>query len=524
MITPSSIGLPSKFSRFRSEVKQEDTILTLAAADTRFKILQAPPGCGKTIISVSTGLIRGDRILYLTKSKSLQRQLYTDMESIGLIDIVGHSNYPCASVKFDPSGEMADLLCEGRRKSLGTICHYDSLVQSSNQSSFVSTNYAHWIQLQKSDDPLRLGQFDLLICDEAHNIASGSCLLGDLVSLKFFPSHVEHLIGMRMPSAKDDLESFVEWSNIAREKAVSIRNDLMSRNADRREILTYNRFIDDLDRLNNETDTADFVILSIFGNSKGVQLKPSNTSYYTEKYLFRNIPSVLLCSATIFREDASLLGIPSDDLTFHEVSSSFAYRRRPFIYFPTTPPIKCDRSMEEGEKRLWVNQLDLIMGIEKGKGIIQSRSYDRADEIFSRSKMKNQILIYDRKNSQEVIEQFKLSPSPCTLIGPTIEEGEDFPGDLCSYVIWPKVPYLNMKDPFIARMMEKDKEYANREVCRSIIQGSLRGMRFSLDFCRIWMIDKHWGHFRLQPYFFKWFRQAFTMIRNVKEMPQEPRR
>lgn len=532
MITPQSIGLPLKFSHFRPEVKQEETILSLASSPTRFNILQAPPGVGKSIISPSVGLLRGDRILYLTKSKSLQRQLHTDMSSIGLIDIMGHSNYPCANVKFDPTGEMADLICEGRRKLNGQHCHYDDLVINCNNSNFVSTNYAHWVQLQLSGDPDRLGKFDLLICDEAHSIASGSCLLGDLVSIKFYESNVERLVDMRMPPIDSSLDEYIGWATIARHKAEKEKQSLVSKNGDYREVTVLTSLISNLDRLNDESGYADFVIIPIyqrisgtssFKRASGVQFKPTNLTHYTEAYLFRGISSILLCSATIFREDSKLLGIDDSDCTFHEVSSSFSWRRRPFIYYPTTPPIKCDHSMGDGERKIWIDRLDQLMTIEPGKGIIQSRSYDRAEDILSRSKLHKQIIAYDRSTSREAIEKFKSSPAPCTLIGPTIEEGEDFPGELCSYVIWPKVPFLNLKDPFISRMKEKDKEYANREVCRSIIQGSLRGMRFDLDWCRIWMIDKHWVHFRLQPYFFSWFKKAFMMIRGLNEMPKEPK-
>lgn len=529
MITPSSIGLPPKFTSFRREVKQEETILSLASSPSPISILQASCGVGKSIIAPSVGLLRGDRILYLTKSKSLQRQLFHDFEPIGLVDISGHSNYPCADVKFDSSGEMADLICQGRRKQNGQTCFYDEKAQSALQSHFVSTNYAHWVQLSRSGDPDRLGKFDLLICDEAHNIASGSCILGDLVSIKFFASNLDMTLGARLPRSTAQF-SISDWIDWAREMidlaAIRKQNLSQGRAIDPRDYLTLTRLISDLDRLISESPAADFVILPIRnprnGSTSGFQFKPANIAHYTQTYLFRGISSVLLCSGSIFREDSKLLGIDENDLTYHEVSSTFSYRRRPFIYFPTSPPIKCDRSMEEGEKKLWISQLDTIMKVEPGKGIIQSRSYDRAEEILNRSSLKSQILIYDRNNAQEIIEQFKESSSPCTLIGPTIEEGEDFPGDLCSYVIWPKVPFLNHKDPFIARMIERDKQYSNREVCRSIIQGSLRGMRSAKDWCRIWMVDKHWGHFRLQPHFYKWFRMAFTMIRDVREAPTKP--
>lgn len=519
MITPSSIGLPPKFTHFRPEVRQEEIIYNIATSTTRFNILLAPPGVGKTIIASSVGLIRGDRQLYLTKSKSLQSQLHNDMHSIGLIDIVGHSNYSCANVKYDPTGEMADLMCEARR-SPNLTCQYYNKVLMASITDFVSTNYAHWTQLYKSGDPDRLGTFTYLICDEAHNIASGSCLLGDLVSIKLYNRTMEQWLDRSLPKNLT-IDQYIDWSHSALVRAKSKRQEIENRRyKDQRDILAITRIVNDLTRLITESSTAGFVVLPSSYDS--VQFKPTNIAQYTEPYLFRSIDSILLCSATIFREDAALLGIKDEDVTFHEVSSSFSHKRRPFIYYPTSPPIKCDRNMSYGEKQVWINQLDRIMSVEPGKGIIQSRSYDRAEEITRLSKKHNQILLYDRSSAREVIERFRQSYPPCTLIGPTVEEGEDFPDDLCSYVIWPKVPFLNTKEPFTAAMQKIDKEYANREVCRSLVQGSLRGMRHEKDWCRIWMIDKHWGHFRLQPYFFGWFRRAFMMIRGLSEMPLPP--
>lgn len=138
-LTPSSLGLPSKFTSFRSEVGQEDIILDLLTSTSRINVLQASPGSGKTVIALSHVLSLSARCGYLTKTKSLQSQVHRDFTSIGLVDIVGHSNYPCATVSYDETGELADLECESRAN-----CFYRAKVEEVLDSHLgYSTNYAH---------------------------------------------------------------------------------------------------------------------------------------------------------------------------------------------------------------------------------------------------------------------------------------------------------------------------------------------------------------------------------------------
>lgn len=504
MITPSSIGLPPRFSSFRSEVKQRETIERLAIDDSRFLMLVAPPGTGKSVTGISLSLVLGLRTLYLTKTKSLQQQGLDNFSSIGLIDIVGHSNYPCANVSYDDTGELADLECEGRRSG---DCAYRSKVNQCISSDLNSTNYSHWFQLYKSEDPNRLGSYDLLICDEAHKLP---LLLAEAAGVKLFYSQIDRYLSMRTPSTSGSLSSWVDWS---REALVNLDRE-RNRPTSKRDRLIIDRLYSSLNRLIHEHERGEFILCPL---NKGVQFKPLNVSLYAEEYLFRGIPKTLLMSATLFREDATALGIPYSDLSYFEVQSAFHPRNRPILYFPSSPPVKIDSRTTKTGKTLWLNQIDKILEFEKdGKGIIQSRSYDRALELHDG--LSHPTLIHGKNDARAIINRYRKSLPPSTLISPVIEEGEDLAYDLCDYVIIPKVPFLDYRDPYTAAMMKKDKEYGNRETSRSIIQMALRGSRAVDDFCRIWVVDAHWSYFQRMRYFYSWFRAAFRTVNSLTQV------
>lgn len=515
MITPASIGLPPKFSHFRDEVKQRQTIEKLAICDSRFLLLNAPPGVGKSLIGNSLGLLMSYRYLYLTRTKSLQQQNYFDMKPVGMSDIVGHSNYSCSRVTYDDLGELADIECKGRRDG---SCLYQQDVDLTLKTDQVSSNYAHWIQTHKSGDPLRLGTFDLLILDEAHTIRA---TLAESASLKIFFSQVERYLEIRTPSVSDSLDAWVDWSRDAHSRSVRKLDTLSEDRSSSRRDVFYTRLTQSLLRLHSEESTADWVPIPIY--DKGIQFKPCNVAAYSEPYLFRGVEKILLMSATLFRDDAALLGIPDDDSSYFEIQSAFSHRRRPIIYFPTVPPVKVDNKMNRAGERLWINQIDKVLEFEgNSKGIIQSRSYDRAEAIYNQSTLRDRIIFHTKENSQSSIKKFRESPPPCFIVSPILEEGEDFAYNLCDTVIIPKMPFLNMHEPYNRAMGKLDKDYQIREVCRAIIQMALRGMRAHDDWCRVWVLDSHFAYIRKAKWFYSWFRIAFRQIDKLSQAPSRP--
>lgn len=536
MIQPSDFGLPEKFTKFRSEVGQDKTILNLLSSNKRFSIINAGPGTGKTLITVATSLGLSARTLYLTVTKSLQHQLLNDFSSIGLFNIIGHSNYSCANLSYDDDGELADLECKLKRQlssNGNSQCLYANDISIVNERDIVSTNYAHYVQILKSDDPNKLGKFDLLILDEAHRVHD---LLCDYVAIKLSINKVKSLLNINLPNIADDWFTWLSWANEAREIAANKYKSIKSTaNYSRRNLLLITRLGKDLKRIieeitpksvaniNDKPDGADWIKSTNY-NRTIIQFTPVSAKSYTNKYLFNSMPRILLTSATIDKQDAIDLGIDLSDLDFIEIESSFPANRRPIIYIPTSPvPIRITSKISLAEFKLCINRLDSIIAPRRDdrKGLIQAISYERAIKIIN-SSANSDIMITHKQNAREkelALRHYKQSAKPCILVSPSFEEGEDLPFDLCRYLIWFKVPFLDSRDQRLEIRKLRDKTFSDRMVARRIIQGSLRGMRSMDDFCEIFFFDQLWTIFSKKPYFAKWFRQSFQF---VNRLPMKP--
>jgi Rad3-related DNA helicase len=247
----------------------------------------------------------------------------------------------------------------------------------------------------------------------------------------------------------------------------------------------------------------------------GVTLAPVWPQFYAERLLFRNIPRVLLVSATLSEQTGGYLGIPRDEREYIEVGSSFDPKRAPLIYVPTT---RVDRRMIEGQNRIWMNRLDGIIGDRLDrKGIIHTRSYSRAQEILRRSKHSDLMILPMGGKVIEGVEKFKRAQAPCILVSPSVEEGFDFPGELCRYQIIAKVPFVDTRDPLIQERVKMDKGYGNYLAAMSMVQMAGRGMRSTDDWCETFIVDDHWQWFQKAARFPDWFRRAWKWEARVPE-------
>lgn len=506
-MNPSDLGLsPHQFPSYLPG--QEDVITRIVSSPTPRTLLQAPTGVGKTVVGVSSAKAQSSRFLYLTATKSLQRQLESSFSSDDFFNISGHSSYPCAT-----NDDETGFFCDSAR-----FCEYRSDVATLQSMSFISTNYHHWIQLSLSGVPDRLGEFDFIVMDEAHKIPE---IIRSICAIKIKTSHYRKHLLDDLPHPKHshvvldnkDFDLWRQWAESAKKSLSKLLSSSRKEKDEKRSQILSN-LIYTLDRLINETDPQSWVGQV---TTDGVSFTPLDASQFASQHLFRDIPKILFCSATVTPEDIKELGVSPSDLTSISVPSPFDLSRRPVYYYPTSPSIKFDHRSNEGETRLIVNQVDRIIESRLDyKGIIPVRSYQKGLDLISRSKYSSLMLFHkDRHSFRETITRFKRSKYPCILVSPTIDEGIDFPGDLCRYIIMMKVPFYDSRDPIISRLKKLDPTYTDRQTARTIIQTAGRGMRSQSDYCETFIIDGHWGYFKEKPYFPKYFSDAFQTIRSI---------
>ena len=525
---PSDLGLPARFSSFVRgahpyRLDQEPYIVRLVSAESRFRVLAAPPGSGKSLIYAGSLLLDGGRGLILVKTKALQTQLEEELGGL-IYSIVGHANYPCKryvrSSGFGKSTEEEedDAVCPLPPDE----CSYRRACDAARKSQIVVTNYAHWVALARVGEVNRLGTFDFLVCDEAHNILDQ---MTDLLAIELQPYRISQLLGLEGDLALpgSDASPFPAWVEWAKHLISLPQPDTADATRLRklyRLRRNLRRFVSSAGKgrawaIEREPPTAPHPDL--------VKLSPVWCADTVEPYLFRGIEKICLTSATISRKTLRYLDVERqgegkpDGFMYWEVPSIFDPRRRPFYIWPT---IALDKRTTDAQMRLLVSRVDLILdAYPEVKGLLQSVSYDRAFTFLTMSRNHSRLLTHRSRELAHALQRFRKSPDPLVLCSPAIDEGVSFPHDECRFAILPKVPFLYSPDPVVKLRTKDDKGWANNEIVNKIEQMYGRGMRAPDDWCTTWMLDKHFGFFAPKVVWHKWFRDAWAPI---TEMPAPP--
>lgn len=515
MISPSDLSLPSKFLSYRDG--QDSTILSILSSSFRFSLLSAPPGSGKSLVYASIAKLFHCRTLIIVGTKPHEDQLLRDFSSAGVVGIRGHSNYSCADTDFDDLGELIDLECHARKTGQDCLYH-DIAVPLCLGSDIVVTNLAHWVQLQKSDSPDRLGKFGLIVIDEAHSTPD---LLVDLLSIKLYQRYIKSSLKIDLPALDSSVSSWVEWARhaleICRESFKEIRDSDRSDGykGPSKEQLRLLKLGKDLGRIVSIPQDGVKWVSQKTDRGVGIQLSPVWAGPYAEQYLYRGIPRVLLCSGTLSPLITRYLGIPESDHDWIEMDSKFSPKRRPFIYVPTT---SVSYKMGEGDLRQLVNKINQVVeGRLDRKGIIHSVSYDYAERIAALFKYPDLLITHGRGGLQRALDRFLSDDPPSVIISPSLNQGFDFPDDLARYQIIIKVPFPDRRNPLTKARCQEDKGYGDYLVANYLMQTYGRLMRSVDDWGETFIFDTHWRFFRKYQGFPMYVRRAFVESNRVPE-------
>lgn len=458
---------------------------------------------GKSLIHYVISQLYDLRTLTLVSTKSLADQILRDPFSH--TEIRGHGNYLCASKIYDPTGELSDLRCMSR----GYGCEYQSRVDQCLQSQNVLTNYAHWCSLARTGQVDRLGKFDLLICDEGHLIHD---LLTDYVSVEIYEARLAYLLQQSIPQLSGNTIDSC-WLTWLRETVYSLSRKRQSQSSQKEYIQQIDRLQSDLERVLLESSKHSWVVEH---TEKTVKFSPVWSRAYTEKYLFRGIPKIVISSGTLLPETAPLLGVSKEDHSYFQVPSTFPAERRPFIYLPTC---RVDFRMSEGHWRMLMSRVNQIIEDRLDrKGLIHGRSYDRCREIMERSLWREFMISHSSsRDKQEAVTKYLSSDSPAILVSPSVEEGHDFKGDACRYQILLKVPYTDTRSPVMKERVKQNKKYGYFKAAEKILQQYGRSNRSERDWSETFILDDHWEYFQRVVTFPDYFKKAWKVSRQVPE-------
>lgn len=503
-LTPADLGLPAKFSSWRPG--QWASLETTNDSDARYIAQCGPTGFGKSVWAVACAVLNGGRAVYTTATKSLQDQAHDDFKSCGMVDMRGRQNFTCVE------GNSRRSCTEGRiRGCRNAGCPYQANRAQFLDSKLGLTNYSYLLSSVLHSEGV--GKVDLLILDEAHAAVQE---LSSAIEI-----HLNHRVNGRFYDLLDSRPPYTRplahwrtWAKFTLPKAQSAFKK-MKEGEDDKHLALMDAYLSTLERMSNVPE--DWILDT--SNQEETAICPLWPTDYADKYLFKQIPRVLLVSATIVPKTLQLLGIKEDQSLFLSQDHTFDPDRSPVYLFG---PCRVDYKMSEGNLQEVVGRMDTIIRQRLDrKGIIHTTSYDRQNQIYNRSEHKD-IIIAPRPNElRSALEEFKAAEAPRILMSPAVTTGYDFPGSMCEYQILLKVPFIDQRSPVMSARAEADPEYLPYLTAQTFVQTCGRAMRSPEDQSENFVLDAHanWFLKKHRDLFPPWFMRQ---VRYPNGLPSPP--
>jgi len=519
---PNTFGLPDKFTSWYPY--QDDAVTFVLDSAKRFPTEIMATGSGKSLMYAAAAHMMGARTAFLTSTKGLQAQVLSDFSSIGLVDIRGRNSYRCIR---DPENKTRcdQGLCTigvGCQHKSDLSCHYYAAYARARAANLVVTNYSYWMYQHAYGEGL--GNFDLLVCDEAHAVPE---IVSSFLTVKL--DRRDAFMSGLLPKnyGEYNIEQWVDWARSATDTVTEEIQDLTDHIRDQgdhyipspkeRSLLsTFRRLEKSLTRLRTMDDTW------VWGSNKiEVNFSPIWPKSYCEDVLFLDVPQVTLTSATVCRKTLDLLGIPDDDIDLSEYPHPFPLEHRRLSYIPT---VRMNHRATPDQIRYWLTRIDQIIGRRLDrKGIIHTVSYDRRNFVMANSLFSKHMVTHDSHNAEQVVRQFKNMPAPAILVSPSVTTGYDFPGDEAEYQIIGKIAYPDTRDKIVKARAKDDPEYPAYIAMQHLVQASGRITRQLSDFGETFIIDNNitWFLKTYKEFAPDWFKEAYKYCDGVPAAPKK---
>lgn len=454
-------------------------------SDKRIVAICAPTGSGKSPAYIAAALLSKVPTCIVTNSRGLQDQLMADFGAIGLTDIRGRRNYDCGSRPGCTCEEGYASNCSFK----GSIaCPSSQAEMRAATSMLVVTNYAKWTAAKKYGQGM--AHFQQVIFDEGHECVDA---VASALQVELNHKEIEETLGMDFPVGGDtlDFQSWKNWVIPVRIKAMAEMTMAQSRIAG-----VPNPRISWCKHYTHMRNLAKrLAVLSVARPSdwvveetpKGFKFDPISVARYSESTLFLGIPKVIIISATLRPKTMYMLGQTADKFDFIEFDSTFDHSRCPIYWIPT---MRVD-SRQSDLRPLWARHDQIASARQDRKGIVQTVSFTRRDEVCAHSRFHDRMMINPQGEAPtEAIDEFRMSAPGTILVSPSVASGYNFPMSDCEWQFLCKIPFSPPSKILKARE-EVDKEYRAYEAMQKMVQIFGRGMRSKVDQCENFIGDDH---------------------------------
>ncbi|MBW4257484.1 ATP-dependent DNA helicase [Methanobacterium sp. YSL] len=524
-------ALLENFPSWMTPRPQQETILQKIAQGLddgyHYILLDAGTGIGKSAIAVTLANYFSSAYL-VTITKQLQDQYHNDFKFQVL---KGRNNFDCMEGMVfkdttcdDGLCQTADLVCDHGISSKGELlcfsdmrgqpfyynsddpCHYWLQKGRSVRSPITLMNYSSFFPEMNYMD--HFGERVLAVFDEVHNMENQvmdqlSLELSNKILKKDFEEYLEKLREI------DELDTIPQLSEEAFtedvdfwKKHISKYNDayksiLKVSDVPLKKRKSVHRAINRLSMVESELeDHPTEWVIEANQKAKSVTFKPVEVSRFVQRYLLGHTDYCLLMSATILSKEhfCKWHGINPDDALYIQVKSPFKIENRP-IYLETTGRMS-SKYIDQSKPRSIPILKKILDKHPDDKGLIHTHSHKLATYISENIQDPRVIIYSPQPNSRRapkrevVIRKFVESEEPLVLVAPSVDEGVDFPDDLCRFQVIYKMPFPYLGDKQIMTRMKRDGYWYAYKTVASLVQAYGRGMRNEDDYCNTYILDQ----------------------------------
>lgn len=226
---------------------------------------------------------------------------------------------------------------------------------------------------------------------------------------------------------------------------------------------------------------------------KIIDIKFAREDIVAVKYILTKTPRQIMVTATAGDEESfkSNIGVNFVDnkFIFERMNSTFDFTKSPIYIIGKTKMTYANKNT--ALKEISSMTYKLCEKFSQMKGMIQTSSYEITKYIIDNAplEIRNRLICYNNSKEKAAAIQTHLFSTDSILIGPSINEGIDLPGDECRFIIITKVPFPNLSDNLVKAKIEYFPNWYSVTTSNSIIQGIGRGNRFKDDWCKTYILD-----------------------------------
>lgn len=437
---------------------------------------------------------------YLVSSRQLQEQIQDDFPETAVM--WGRSNFKCY---LNPSVTCADCIHSELTPCMvkKTKCEYERQKNIVLSSRYQVLNYAY--MLTEANYVGRFSKYPVIIADEGDTLENH---LIDMVTVSISSRMLGRLEisppRRKTSTAKDGVESWKYWAiktkPIIIDEIDRISDRMQSQDMSEYEEVRTNRWVQSLKslvgKLNIFIEHVDETWI-YDQTDAGWEFKPVwMLPDLSAKYYFNHGNRHVIMSGTMPAKAvvAHMLAIPTEDMDYVELASSFPSTNRP-VWISDCANMKYsreDKGVDPRETTKLLAKIREILSKHKNeKGVIHTGNWKINSAVMSIGDPR--FVTHGPEVSKvDALNEFCRSKKPLVFVSPSSARGINLPDDLCRFVISCKAPFLSLADKVVSRRVYSggigQLWYAS-QCAQEIVQMTGRGVRHEKDWCVSYLLD-----------------------------------